>query len=216
MTFFVGNEAKAEMATHILQFTFVGCEGFEFPVAYYPTAQVDPVTLFHLYWDIIYGLQQVNFFVHMAICDGAQANRAFIAMHFQDEKHAVSSSFTTTNPYSGHPHSFMMDSSVSCLYVQCNCTHIAEPGLYAYHLPLKQPASHLPLKQPAINCIKLKDLNLISPIHPSGKCTQPWLESLIFMIEISGFKSPYRTGGDTFTQSNSYIRITNDIINTLL
>jgi hypothetical protein len=34
------------MATRILQFTFVGYEGIEFPVAYYPTAQVDPVTLF--------------------------------------------------------------------------------------------------------------------------------------------------------------------------
>ena len=101
------------MATHILQFTFTGCEGFEFPVAYYPTAQVDPITLFHLYWDIVYALQQTNFHVHLAICDGAQANRAFISMHFENDEDAVSSQFTTKNPYSGEPHSFMMDSSVS-------------------------------------------------------------------------------------------------------
>ena len=60
----------------------------------------------------------------MAICDGAQANRAFITMHFQDEKDAVSSTFTTTNPYSGHPHSFMMDSSVSCFNIESYFTSI--------------------------------------------------------------------------------------------
>lgn len=114
----IGKEPKAEMATHILQFTFVGCEGFEFPVSYYPTAQVDPVTLFHTYWDIVQALQEIKFYVHMAVCDGAQANRAFISMHFEDDKDAVSSSFTTTNPYSGEAHSFMMDSSVS-KYLRC-------------------------------------------------------------------------------------------------
>ena len=100
------------MATHILQFTFVGCELFEFPVAY-PTAQVDPVRLFHLYWEIVKNLQEIKFYVHMAICDGAQANKAFIALHFDGKEHCIASKFTTTNPYSGEPHSFMMDSSVS-------------------------------------------------------------------------------------------------------
>ena len=129
---FVGSEPKAELATHILQFTFVGCEGFEFPVAYYTTAQVDPVTLFHMYWDIIYALQQITFYVHMAICDGAKANRVFIAMHFQDENDALSSSFTTTNPYSGHPHSFMMDSSVSYFNIEGCCTPKMKP-CYFFH-----------------------------------------------------------------------------------
>jgi hypothetical protein len=101
------------MATHILQFTFVGCEGFEFPVAYYPTAQVDPVTLFHMYWDIVKALQEIKFYVNMAVCDGAQANRAFIALHFDNEEDCAASMYTTTNPYSGEPHSFMMDYSVS-------------------------------------------------------------------------------------------------------
>jgi hypothetical protein len=96
-----------------LQFTFVGIEGFEFPVAYYPTAQVDPITLFHLYWDIVCSLLERNFDVHMGICDGAQANRAFIQLHFDSDEDAINSKFTTTNPYSGRPHSFMMDSSVS-------------------------------------------------------------------------------------------------------
>lgn len=108
-----GKEPKAEMATHILQFTFVGCEGFEFPVAYYPTAQVDPVTLFHTYWEMVKTLQEIKFYVNMAICDGAQANRAFIALHFKSEEDATASMFTTMNPYSGEPHSFMMDPSVS-------------------------------------------------------------------------------------------------------
>ena len=107
------------MATHILQFTFVGCEGFEFPVAYYPTATVDPVTLFQLYWDIVYALQQTKFYIHMAICDGVQANMTFIVMHFDDESHAVASNFTTTNPYDGLQHSFMMDSSVGYFLVVC-------------------------------------------------------------------------------------------------
>ena len=101
------------MASHILQFTFVGCEGFEFPVAYYPTAQVDPVTLFHTYWAVVKNLQKMMFYVNLAICDGAQANRAFIALHFEGEEDIIASMFTTMNPYSGEPHSFMMDPSVS-------------------------------------------------------------------------------------------------------
>jgi len=66
------------MATHILQFTFVGIEGFEWPFAYFPTSEVDPVSLHHLYWDSVWTLSEYGFNTYASICDGAQCNRSFI------------------------------------------------------------------------------------------------------------------------------------------
>ena len=101
------------MASHILQFTFVGIEGFEWPYAYFPTSEIDPITLHHLYWEGVWALSEHGFNAYMAICDGAQCNRGFILSHFTNELAAVESEFTTTNPCTGEPHVFMMDPSVS-------------------------------------------------------------------------------------------------------
>ena len=44
---------EAQMASHILQFIFVGCEGFYFPVAYYPTGKYIGMPLyFHSFWPV--------------------------------------------------------------------------------------------------------------------------------------------------------------------
>lgn len=71
--------------------------------------------------------QEVKFYVNMAICDGAQANRAFIALHFESEEDAIASMITTMNPYSGEPHSFLMDPSVSTVAKR---RHIPIVGLH--------------------------------------------------------------------------------------
>lgn len=71
-----------EMASHILQFSFVGIEGFEWPIGYFPTAEIDPVTLQHIYWEGVWALSELGFETFMAVCDGAQCNSSFILNHF--------------------------------------------------------------------------------------------------------------------------------------
>ncbi len=102
------------MAMHVLQFVFHSCDGtFQFPYAYFPTAKLTGSTLAELYWDGISALLHNGFNAHMAICDGGQANRSFILLHFDSEEQAEASQYTTINPYNGEDHVFMMDPSVS-------------------------------------------------------------------------------------------------------
>lgn len=105
-----------EMASHILQFSFVGIEGFEWPIGYFPTAEIDPVTLQHIYWDGVWALSEHGFETFMAVCDGAQCNRSFIINHFGSVDAAISAGFVCRNPCTGSSHVFMMDPSVSIFF----------------------------------------------------------------------------------------------------
>jgi hypothetical protein len=83
-------------------------------VNYFPTIEMDQVTLYHKFWDVVYHLSLFDFKVLMCVCDGAQANHTFIKYHFDglnpvDDKYL----FTTTNIYTGEPLIFMVDPSVS-------------------------------------------------------------------------------------------------------
>ena len=100
------------MATHVLQFVFNGMDGFHFPFAYFPTSQINAQSLFLLYWDSVYALEEAGFHTHLCICDGAQANRTFIRNHFPNDEAAVDAKFTAPNLVTGEPHTFMMDPSV--------------------------------------------------------------------------------------------------------
>jgi len=94
------------LATHILQFTFVGIEGFEWPFAYFPTSEVDPVPP-------VLGFSEYGFNTYASICVGAQCNRSFIVSHFGSIEAAIQGDFTVSNPCTGEPHVFIMDPSVS-------------------------------------------------------------------------------------------------------
>ena len=107
---FLGKD-EAKVATHLLQFMFIGSTGFKAPVCYYPTVEVDPITLYHKFWDVVFDLGEFGFKVIMAICDGAQANRTFIQMHFEVDD-PLQLHFTTTNIYTGEPLIFVVDPSV--------------------------------------------------------------------------------------------------------
>ena len=60
---------------------FIGSTGFTTPVYYHPTVEVDPIALYHKFWDVVFDLGEFGYKVIMAICDGAQANRTFIHLH---------------------------------------------------------------------------------------------------------------------------------------
>lgn len=116
--FFVGKR-DVELATHILQFIYHSSEGvFHYPYAYYPTANLNGAILVDLYWRGVAALLHAGFNPHMGICDGGQANRSMILLHFDSEEDAISKEFVTINPYNEEAHAFMMDPSVSkMLYI---------------------------------------------------------------------------------------------------
>ena len=78
-------EDRGAVASHILQFMFIGSTGFKFPCCYFPTVEVDARTLYHTFWDVVFDLHEYGFDVNLCICDGAEANRSFIKYHFEQD-----------------------------------------------------------------------------------------------------------------------------------
>ena len=99
---------------------FIGSTGFKFPICYFPTIEIDPVALYHKFWDVVFDLGEFGFKVLLTVCDGAQANRTFIQSHFRGLD-AVEEKFTTTNIYTGEPLVFMADPSVSVTFIRSQC-----------------------------------------------------------------------------------------------
>ncbi|CAH1252738.1 Hypp996 [Branchiostoma lanceolatum] len=104
-----GGEQKAEMATHVFQVAFKGCEGFFFPFVWYPTTEIAPICIFNCHWDSVFYLEEYGFFSHACLCDGGQANRDFIKGHFGSEENAIAKKFTINNLYGEGSYSFIMD-----------------------------------------------------------------------------------------------------------
>ncbi|XP_035660859.1 uncharacterized protein LOC118405460 [Branchiostoma floridae] len=102
-------EQKAEMATHVFQVAFKGCEGFFFPFAWYPTTEIAPINIYMSHWDSVFYLKQYRFFSHACVCDGGQANRDFIMGHFESKEDAISRKFSIDNIYGEGNYSFIMD-----------------------------------------------------------------------------------------------------------
>ena len=70
------------MATHVLQFVFLGNTGFRLPFAHWPTKEADSATLHDLSWKAIFWRLKSNFVVTYCRCDGGESNRGFIKMQF--------------------------------------------------------------------------------------------------------------------------------------
>ncbi|CAH1799311.1 unnamed protein product [Owenia fusiformis] len=100
-----------ETASHILQFKFLSIEKFVYPVAWWPTKNVDPESLFTHHWDCVSGLLEYGFSTRGSLCDGGQANRDFIKAHFKNEDDVIECQFTTKNLYTGEDFVFIMDPS---------------------------------------------------------------------------------------------------------
>ncbi|XP_078382573.1 uncharacterized protein LOC144665241 [Oculina patagonica] len=102
------DKEKVQLASHVLQFVFLGHTGFRFPFAHWPTKEVDPAVLYIHFWKSVYWLLQGGFSVHYCCCDGGSANRSFIKLHFSG-KDPHAEKFTTVNPYTREPLVFLMD-----------------------------------------------------------------------------------------------------------
>lgn len=100
----------------MLQFVFLGNTGFRFPFAHWPTKEVNAATLYDLFWDAVLWLLKAEILVTYCCCDGGEANRSFIKLHFKGND-PVKSSFTVINPYTKDYLTFFLDFPVSKILV---------------------------------------------------------------------------------------------------
>ena len=58
---------KVQMATHALQFMFLGDTGFKWPVAFYFTRECVAAELYIIFWDLVHHLMEYGFHVSFHI-----------------------------------------------------------------------------------------------------------------------------------------------------
>ncbi|KAK3099914.1 hypothetical protein FSP39_011714 [Pinctada imbricata] len=68
-------KCELKMATHVLQFVFLGFTGFRFPIFHYPTVQASACDLYLEVWRTIDLLKLFGFTVRYISTDGAETNR---------------------------------------------------------------------------------------------------------------------------------------------
>ena len=93
--------------THILQFVFLGNNGFRFPIAHFPTKEAKPASLYTNFWKAVGWLRMFGFQTNYCCNDVGEAYRSFIKMHFKG-KDPVKERFTTTNPYTKNQWCFFL------------------------------------------------------------------------------------------------------------
>ena len=103
------------MATHVVQFVFLGHSGFKFPFAHFPSQTITPSALFVNFWKAVRFLRSGGFSLDYCCTDGGENNRQFIKMHFKG-KDPIEERFTIINPYTRKPLVFYLDPSVSKLF----------------------------------------------------------------------------------------------------
>lgn len=88
------------LATHVLQFVFLGFSGFRFPVSHFPTIQATASDLYILTWELINMLQVFGFTVRYISTDGAQTNRDFAKILLGDFRSETTKTMRIRNIYS--------------------------------------------------------------------------------------------------------------------
>ena len=83
----------------MLQFIFLGYDGFRFPVAYFPSSGATAPELYINVWDVVSKLYEFDINVDYICFDGSSNNRAFQLKHFTDKSDAREKNYTTVNPF---------------------------------------------------------------------------------------------------------------------
>ena len=86
MTSIASGKREITLATHVLQFIFLGFSGFRFPLFHFPTNTATASELVMLFWKIVNLMQTFGFTVRYISTDGAQTNRDFIKILLGDFK----------------------------------------------------------------------------------------------------------------------------------
>ena len=84
MRYICNKNNQKQLATHVLQFIFLGFNGFRFPFAHFPTTQTTASELHFMFWEAVKMLNMYGFTVCFSSQDGAQVNRDFVNMFFRD------------------------------------------------------------------------------------------------------------------------------------
>lgn len=105
--------SEVKLATHVLQYVFLGFSGFRFPICHFPTIQASASDLYILTWEVKNMLQIFGFTVRYISTDGAQTNRDFARILLGDFKSETVTTMKIPNIYcpTYPPVIFIMDFS---------------------------------------------------------------------------------------------------------
>ena len=103
------DHSDIRLASHILQFIFLGYDGFRFPFGYFATKGANAPELFLAVSNALQKLLSYGFQVDFLCFDGACANRVLMHMFFNSD--AQEKNFTCCSLFSNVPITFMMDPS---------------------------------------------------------------------------------------------------------
>ncbi len=72
------SESTQKLSSHVLQFEFLGHNGFSFPIAHFPTRSIQAYDLIPIFWQCVRKLLEYDFHVDFCLFDGAVSNRNFL------------------------------------------------------------------------------------------------------------------------------------------
>jgi hypothetical protein len=78
MNILMNHKKNVCLATHVLQFLFLGTTGFRFPFTYFSTTGASASELYLVFWKAVNYLAMFGFSVTFLSMDGAQSNRVFM------------------------------------------------------------------------------------------------------------------------------------------
>ena len=97
-----------EVATHVLEFVSIS-------ICSLSTTEADPSSLYTNFWKAVGWLKRFGFTTNYCFCDGGEANRSFVKMHFHG-KDQENERFTTINPFTRQPMVFLLHPFVRFLH----------------------------------------------------------------------------------------------------
>ena len=96
----LNGKKEIKLATHVLQFVFLGFTGFRFPLFHFPTEQASALELYLLFWKIVNILSTFGFKIQYVSLDGAPTNWDFAKLLLGTFKSDLIKTMTVKNIFS--------------------------------------------------------------------------------------------------------------------
>lgn len=96
----LSGKKEIKLATHVLQFVFLGFTGVRFPLFHFPTEQTSAPELSLLFWKIVNIISTFGFKIQYVSLDGAQTNRDFAKLLLGTFKSDLIKTMTVRNIFS--------------------------------------------------------------------------------------------------------------------
>ena len=110
---------EVQMASHYIQYVYVGLNGFRWPVAYYGTNNVNGHSIYLTFWSLIDELHGYGFNVHAVLMDGSNNNRQFCRLLVKPQN-ACALKYRASDPYKGSRHLSIIQDIKHVLKKICN------------------------------------------------------------------------------------------------